>query len=325
MTKKSGIGDRLYVHGVDLSGDIGAVQRLSSPLAHLTVTGIDKSAIERIAGLKDGAIGFNAWFNPASGQSHPVLSALPTTDILVSYFKGQTAGDPAAMLLAKQVNYDGTRGADGSLSLSVEALAAAGMPLLWGEQYTAGKVTHSSATNVTGIDGGATAAAIDIDSMTAASPTEITTDGAHGLVSGDTVTIAGVTGGTPGTINGDHVVTVTGATTFTVAVDLSGGAGTGGTVTKTSTNYGATAAIHVFSLGSGTVTGKLQHSADDSTYADITGLTFTGVGTGAVPTDQMLETTATLPIRRYVRFASTGTFTNAVIAVIFARHLALAI
>lgn len=322
MGKSSGIGDRLYVHGVDLSGDVGAVQRLSSPLAHLEVTGLDKSALERIKGLMDGVIGFNAFFNPATGQAHPTLRAITSTDVLASYFHGQVVGNPAAFLLAKRVNYDGTRGADGSLAFTAEALAGAGSPLLWGEQYTAGKATHSSAANGTAIDGGMQGAAIDIDSTSAASPTVVTTDGAHGLVTGDSILIAGATGGTPGTLNGNHTVTVTGATTFTVPVDLSGGAATGGTVTKTSTNFGATGALHLFSLASGTVTGKFQDSADNSSFADLASLSFTATGTGAVPVGYLLETAATAIIRRYTRFITSGTFSNAVLAPALCRHLA---
>lgn len=68
-----------------------------------------------------------------------------------------------------------------------------------------------------------------ITSNSAANPTVVTTSGNHGLVTGNTVAIAGQVGGV--SINGSHVVTVTGATTFTVAVDCTSNAGTGGTAT----------------------------------------------------------------------------------------------
>lgn len=67
-----------------------------------------------------------------------------------------------------------------------------------------------------------------ITSNSIANPTVVTTTAPHGLATGETVKIAGVTGGTP-TINGNtRVVTVTGASTFTIPVNASAG-GTGGT------------------------------------------------------------------------------------------------
>ncbi len=71
-----------------------------------------------------------------------------------------------------------------------------------------------------------------IATSSVANPTVITTTAPHGLVSGDTVVIAGHVGSTPA-IGGAYVVTVTGATTFTIPVNVTVG-GTGGTATRTS-------------------------------------------------------------------------------------------
>lgn len=81
-----------------------------------------------------------------------------------------------------------------------------------------------------------------------------------------------------------------------------------------SASLGASAQCQVFSVATGTVVPVAQDSADDAAFAAITGLTFTGVATAGAPTAERLETSATLQIRRYRRCASTGTFTNAVIA-----------
>lgn len=75
----------------------------------------------------------------------------------------------------------------------------------------------------------AVAGTVNIASSSVASPTVITTTTAHGLTTGDSVTISGHSGSTP-SINGTHTVTVTGATTFTIPVNVTAG-GTGGTVT----------------------------------------------------------------------------------------------
>lgn len=66
-----------------------------------------------------------------------------------------------------------------------------------------------------------------IVSSSVANPTVITTTTAHGLVTGQQVAIAGHSGSTP-SINATHTVTVTGASTFTIPVNVTVG-GTGGT------------------------------------------------------------------------------------------------
>lgn len=154
MAKTSGLGQRLYLHGFDISGDVGAINTIRSSVNPLDVTGIDKDAMERIHGLRDGEITFNVFFNTATDQEHDALSSLPTTDVLCMVLTGTTAGDPVFCLTAKQINYDWTRNADGSMQGSVQLLAATGVPLEYAELLTA-KVTHASADDETGIDFGA--------------------------------------------------------------------------------------------------------------------------------------------------------------------------
>jgi hypothetical protein len=155
MAKQSGLGDRLFVSGYDYSGDIGSVQSVRGGPAAMDVTGIDKSGFERIGGTRDGGLDFTAWFNDAAGQSHARLSLLPTTDQIVTYFRGTVIGSPAASCVAKQVNYDGTRAQDGALTHVVNAVAN-GYGVEWGLQLTAGKRTDTTATSpATGLDGAA--------------------------------------------------------------------------------------------------------------------------------------------------------------------------
>lgn len=68
-----------------------------------------------------------------------------------------------------------------------------------------------------------------ISTSSIAAATIITTSAPHGFVTGDTVTIAGHTGSTP-VIAGDYVLTVTGASAFSIPLTVSTG-GTGGTAT----------------------------------------------------------------------------------------------
>lgn len=154
MTKQGGLGDNFYVAEFDLSGDVGSIGNISGGPAALEVTAINKSGHERLGGVRTGQMEWSTFFNKATGQAHPALSSLPTTDRVASYFRGTTLGNPAASQVAKQLNYDGQRANDGGLTLGVQALAN-GYGVQWGRQVTAGKRTDTGATNGASIDDGA--------------------------------------------------------------------------------------------------------------------------------------------------------------------------
>ena len=158
MAKKSGLGQELYIHGYDLSGDVGSLDSVGSPREQLEVTAINKSARERIFGLSDGSLSFNSFFNDATEQEHAALSGLPTADRIICYNMGGTRGDASYCLTAKQVNYDGTRGTDGSLAFTVGAVAN-GIAPDWCETLTAGQETHGSAGSSTSRDDSAATSA----------------------------------------------------------------------------------------------------------------------------------------------------------------------
>jgi len=158
MAKKSGLGQELYVHGYDLSGDVGSLDSVGSPREQLEVTAINKSARERIFGLSDGSLSFNSFFNDATEQEHAALSGLPTADRIICCNMGGTRGDASYCLTAKQVNYDGTRGTDGSLAFTVGAVAN-GIAPDWCETLTAGQETHASAGSSTSRDDSAATSA----------------------------------------------------------------------------------------------------------------------------------------------------------------------
>jgi len=240
VPKQSGLGDALYLDFYDLSGDVGAIDQAGGGPAALGVTAIDKSAMERLGGLRDGGLEFTSFFNPSANQEHAALRGLPTTDRVVSYFRGTTLGGEAASLVAKQINYDATRGEDGSLTFKVQALAN-GFGLDWGRSLTAGKRTDSTATNGASVD---------------------------------------------------H--------------------------TDVSTAFGWQAFLHVFAFTGTSVTVTIQDSADDAAFANLTGGAFTAA-TGQ--TSQRLEGGRTATVRRYLRAVTSGTFSNAVFAVVFVRNL----
>jgi len=158
MAKKSGLGQQIFVHGYDLSGDVAAINNASSPRELLDSTALNASAHERIMGLTDGNLAVNSWFNDSTEQEHAAFKGLPTTDRIVTWAFGATRGDVAACLVSKQINYDGSRGSDGSLSFTIDSQAN-GVGLDWCETLTTGKETHSSAGSSTSRDDGAATSA----------------------------------------------------------------------------------------------------------------------------------------------------------------------
>jgi len=151
--KTSGLGDQLYIGGYDQSGDIGAVQNLSTTYAEWVVTGLDKSAEERQLLLADGEIGFANYYDPVSPGLHALFNTLPDTDALVSYFRGATLGAVTASIQGKQCNYGLDRGADGALIGQTIVIKGNGYALEWGYSLTAGKKTSVAAETLPGLDG----------------------------------------------------------------------------------------------------------------------------------------------------------------------------
>lgn len=156
--KTSGLGDRFFVGGVDLSGDTRQLNSIHGGVAPLEVTDITQGGFGRIFGLRDGGIDWTSYFDKQANQSHLTLRALPYTDTIVSYLHGTALGAAAASMVAKQINYDPTRAADGMLTFGVNAVSNAfGMD--WGTTLTAGLRTDGTATSpATGVDGAASSA-----------------------------------------------------------------------------------------------------------------------------------------------------------------------
>lgn len=157
VAKQSGLGDQLYIGSANVSGDIGSLSRIGGGIQTLDVTGIDKSANERVGGKRDGSIEFSSFYNSNGTTTigaHGLIKTLPTADILVSYFRGSTIGQPAASVNAKQVDYQEKRAEDGALSFNVSAQGDA-FGLEWGNMLTAGVRSDTTATNGTGFDWGA--------------------------------------------------------------------------------------------------------------------------------------------------------------------------
>jgi len=239
MTKSSGLGDNLYIQGFDASGDIQQLGNIGGGPALLNFTAINKSAYERLGGLRSGQIEFTAFHNhvAVTGGTHEKLAALPRTDVILTYCRGTTLGDPAASLTGKQVNYDPTRGDDGMLTFGVSGQSN-GFGIEWGQQLTAGMRTDTAATNGTGLD------------------------------------------------------------------------------TAASLSFGGQAYLQVSAFTGTDVTVKIQDSADNATFADVAGFSFTQI-TGGAPTAERIALGNTATLRRYLRASTvtTGGFSSLTFAV----------
>lgn len=83
--------------------------------------------------------------------------------------------------------------------------------------------------------------------------------------------------------------------------------------------FGLVMYVHLISLGSGSVTIKIQSSSDNAgdAYSDVTGATTAALS--SAPTAVRVATAA-IDIERYLKVVTTGSFTNAVFAVQAYRH-----
>jgi len=244
LAKQSGLGDGLLFGPYDMSGDVQQLSSLSTPRGVLDFTGIDKSATERQTSTKDGALGMTTFFNPgpAASAAHLVARALPYTDVQLAYLRGTALGSPAFCILGKQTTYDGSRGADGSFTFNVNAVAN-GFAAEWGDQLTPGPRTDVTAT-------------------------------------------------TPAS-----------------GVDL----------TDVSTAFGWSAYLHVLAFTGTSVTMTLGDSADNAAFTALSGGAFAAATAIGV---QRIAGGPTAVVRRYLRVATSGTFTSATFAAVFVRNRA---
>lgn len=152
MTKQNGLGAYLYHNAYEVSNDIQSFS-VAAPRTTLDVTGINKSAFERILTYRDGNIGATAFFNADTDRAHKVFSPLPTGDKYVTLAPaGVALGFPMVSMGGKQLNYDGTRAQDGQFTFSVDQNAN-GEGVEWG--LTFGEIVHTVASSTSAIDNAA--------------------------------------------------------------------------------------------------------------------------------------------------------------------------
>ena len=134
MAKSSGIGwTTLSID--DSSGTPQAIKNdittfdFATPRGVQDVTGVDKSAHERILLLADFSITLTCVFNPAANMSHTVFSTVPSTSVART-----TTMVVSAKTLANEVlytDYPLSRAASGELIAKVPGVLADGTVPTW--------------------------------------------------------------------------------------------------------------------------------------------------------------------------------------------------
>ena len=110
---------------------------VSTPRNTQDVTGVDKSAIERLALLADFSISVNGVFDPGSNLAHVVFSTVPSTSVNRAVLitingknlnMGATGAGNGAVLFT---DYQVTRPQDGSLTYAAPGVGSTGTVPTW--------------------------------------------------------------------------------------------------------------------------------------------------------------------------------------------------
>lgn len=134
MAKENGLGwTTLSVD--DSAGSAKAIKNditnlaISTPRAVQDVTGIDKSAMERLLLLADASITLNGVFNDAADASHAVFKTVPSTSVART-----TTATVSGQTLANEMlytDYQLNRADDGALTWSAPGVLADGVVPAW--------------------------------------------------------------------------------------------------------------------------------------------------------------------------------------------------
>ena len=136
MAKQSGLGwttlsvDDSGGSPVAIKNDVTNLQ-FATPRGVQDVTGIDKSAFERILLLADFSITLNGVFNPTASNSHTVFKTVPSSSVnrTVAITVGGVSLTPSPEVLF--TDYPLTRAQSGELTWAVPGVLADGAVPTW--------------------------------------------------------------------------------------------------------------------------------------------------------------------------------------------------
>lgn len=137
MAKTSGLGAT-----VDVADSGGASRTISNDITDFTLatpvalqdtTGVDKSAHERLALLRDMTVQLKGVFNAAANMSHAVLSTVTTSAVAraTSVYPTSSGSTPVMTANLLYSSYDVARGANGALTWQSDGSLADGAVPTW--------------------------------------------------------------------------------------------------------------------------------------------------------------------------------------------------
>ena len=101
----------------------------ATPRGVQDVTGIDKSAMERLLLLADMSVDFNGVFDDATDKAHEVFRTVPSTSVARTTTLTVSGQTLAAEML--YTDYSLTRAADGALTWQAPGVLANGVVPTW--------------------------------------------------------------------------------------------------------------------------------------------------------------------------------------------------
>ena len=124
MAKVSGLTTTVTVAGAAISNDVTSVN-IDTPYGEQDITGLDKSAVERLLLRADLTGSMTGVFNTAGGASHATLKTPGSKTLVIAY--------PGATLTAtvNTTNYAVSMGTDGSLTWTVNFNLNSGTAAAW--------------------------------------------------------------------------------------------------------------------------------------------------------------------------------------------------
>jgi hypothetical protein len=124
VAKVSGLTTSVTVASNDISNDVTSVN-VDTPYGEQDITGLDKSAVERLLLRADCTGTLNGVFNTAANKSHATLKTPGSKTFVIGY--------PGATLTftAVTTNYAVTMGTDGSLVWSANWGLSSGTAAAW--------------------------------------------------------------------------------------------------------------------------------------------------------------------------------------------------
>lgn len=134
MAKESGLGwttlsvDNSAGVSKDIKNDVTNLE-FATPRAVQDVTGIDKSAMERLLLLADFSVTLTGVFNDATDKSHDVFKTVPSTSVartLSMTVSGQSLNNEVLF-----TDYPLTRADDGALTWAVPGVLSDGTVPTW--------------------------------------------------------------------------------------------------------------------------------------------------------------------------------------------------